>query len=72
MINAEIAPEAVWEAYFQAVEQALSEAFGRPCVFAEPSSGAQPVAAAGATPRSMVNGRWHESGGSRESSRAMP
>ena len=72
MINAEPPPEAVYEAYFQASEQALSEAFGRPCVSAEPSSGAQPAAAAGATPRSTADGGWQEVGGSRESSRAMP
>jgi D-alanyl-D-alanine carboxypeptidase len=65
MINAETAPEAVYEAYFQAAEQALSEAFGRPCVFAEPSSGAQPIAAAGTRPRSMAGRGWFGSGRSR-------
>ena len=72
MVNAEIAPAAVWEAYFPAFEQALAEAFGRPCVVPEPSSGAQPAAAAGATRRSMADGGWQGAGGSRKSSRAMP
>ena len=65
MMNAETAPLAVYEPFFRAADQALSEAFGRPCVWAEPSSLEQPVAAAGATRRSMAGGGRFGSGGRR-------
>lgn len=47
MINAEAAPQAVGEPYFAALEQALSEAFGRPCRFALPSAAMQEAPAIG-------------------------
>jgi D-alanyl-D-alanine carboxypeptidase len=47
MINAEAAPSAVGEPYFVALEQALSEAFGRPCRFAQASTAMQEAPAMG-------------------------
>jgi hypothetical protein len=47
MINAEAAPQAVGQPYFAALEQELSEAFGRPCRFTQPSAAMQEAPAMG-------------------------
>jgi D-alanyl-D-alanine carboxypeptidase len=47
MINVETAPQAVGAPYSAALEQALSEAFGRPCRFAQTSVAMQEAAAGG-------------------------
>jgi D-alanyl-D-alanine carboxypeptidase len=64
MINAETPPAAVYQPFVVASQQALAEAFGRPCMYASPSSGRQQVAPSVATLPRMA-GRWSESGGSR-------
>jgi D-alanyl-D-alanine carboxypeptidase len=57
MINAETPPAAVYEPFVLATVQALAEAFGRPCVFAAPSSVRLQVRAGAATSGSVAGAR---------------
>jgi len=57
MINAETPPAAVFQPFVVAGLQALAEAFGRPCVYAAPSSVRLQVPAGAATSRSVAGTR---------------